>query len=429
MNVTVKNIPESKVEMKILLPWSEWQGEIDHATTALGKGVQMPGFRPGKVPKGIVEKRLGRESIILEAAEHIVSHSYGKALEQEKIEALGEPEVTLGQVKEGEDFTYTVVTAVMPEVKLASYRDDVKRINRECTLKEEVVTEEEMTRELTRLAGMRASTITVRREAQLGDNVEIDFTVLVDGVVIEGGKSEKHPLLLGAGVFIPGFEEKLVGMKEGDEQSFELPFPVEYHAQHLAGKAATFEVKMRLVQERQVPVLDDAFAKSLGKFETLEEVKKNLRMGMIEEKKAEKKEKWRTALLDLLVEKTTIDPPKILLDQELRKMTHDFEIQLQSMKTSFPDYLKQTNKTKEEVEKEWLPQAKKRLTANLVITHLATEEEIVADSKEIEEGMNKALQYYKDVKDLEKNIDMERLYTAVTGQLRNEKVLVWLESL
>ena len=415
--------------MKVVLPWEEWQGEIEHAKDGMAKSVKLPGFRPGKVPKNMVEQRFGKQAIMVEAAEHVVSHSYAKALEQEKVDAIGQPEVTLGQVKEGEEFTYSIITAVMPLVKLASWRDAVKKVNSEFAKKDTAVADEDITKELERLATMRAKQVAVNREAKMGDSVLVDFTVKQEGVVIEGGKSENHPLVLGKGVFIPGFEEKLVGMKEHDEKSFELTFPSEYHAKHLAGRPATFEVKMRSVQEREVPLLDDAFAKSLGKFETLAEVKENLKKGMFEEKKEQMKNEHRTEILDALVDKATIDFPELLVKQELLRMTQDFEAQLTQMGLTLDAYLEQMKKTKEALEAEWLPQAKRRLSANLVIEFLAEDEAITVDTPEVEAEMNKALQYYKNVKDIEKNIDMERLYAAVSGQLKNEKVLAWLESI
>lgn len=425
----MKQLPESRVEMSVVLPWEEWQGEIEHAKEGMAKSVKLPGFRPGKAPKNIVEQRFGKQAIMVEAAEHVVSHSYAKALEQEKVDAIGQPEVKLGKVEEGQEFTYSIVTAVMPEVKLGSWQGAVKKLNAEFKKKETVVEEKDLMTELERLAAMRAKLVTVNREARLGDSVLVDFTVKQNGVIIEGGKSEKHPLVLGKGVFIPGFEEELVGMKENDEKSFELTFPAEYHAKHLAGRPATFEVVMRLVQEREVPQIDDAFAQSLGKFDSLDKVKENLKTGMLEEKKQQVKDDHRTGILDILVEHATIDYPKILVDQELLRMTHDFETQLQSMGLTLDQYLEQMKKDKQALETEWLPQAKKRLAANLTIEFLAKDEDIVVDSAEVEAEMNKALQYYKNVKDIEKNIDMERLYSAVSGQLKNDKVLVWLESL
>ena len=429
MNVTVKKLSESRVEMSVVLPWEEWQGEIEHAMEGMAKSVKLPGFRPGKAPKKMMEQRFGKQAIMLEAAEHVVSHSYAKALEQEKVDAIGQPEVKLGKIEEGQEFTYTVVTAVLPEVQLSAWRDAVKKVNTTFKKNTVVVEDKDIMAELERLATMRAKLVTVNRPAKLEDSVLVDFTVKQNGVVIEGGKSEKHPLVLGKGVFIPGFEEELVGMKEHDEKTFELTFPGEYHAKHLAGKPATFEVVMRLVQEREVPVLDDAFAKSLGKFETLNQVKENLKKGMLQEKEQQAKDTHRTDILDILVEHATLEYPQILVSQELGRMMHDFEGQLQSMGLSFDQYLEQMKKTKEAIEAEWLPQAKKRLAANLIIESLAKEEDIAVDSAEVEAEMNKALQYYKDMKDIEKNIDMERLYSAVSGQLKNGKVLEWLENL
>ncbi len=429
MDITVKKLPQSKVELTISLPWAEWQGEIDHAAEGLAKGVKMAGFRPGKVPRAVMEKRFGKEALLLEAAEHVVSHSYGQALEQEKIEAIGQPEVKLGAMKEGEAFEYTATTFVMPEVVLGSWKDAVKKINAEFKKQEITVDAKEIEQELERLASMRAKLVTVNRAAQLEDSVLVDFTVLQDGVVIEGGKSEKHPLVLGKGVFIPGFEEELVGMKENDEKSFELTFPQEYHAAHLAGKPATFQVKLRLVQEREVAAIDDEFAKSLGQFESLAQVKEQMQTGMLEEKKMKEKEHHRTEVLDALVKTATIEYPQILVEQELARMKREFETQLQSLGLDFPSYLEQMKKTEEALNQEWEPQSKKRLAANLIVESLAKEQDVTLETAEIEAEMNKAVGYYKNVKDAEKNIDMERLYSAVEGQLRNEKVMTWLEGL
>ncbi|MDP2837846.1 MAG: trigger factor [Candidatus Moranbacteria bacterium] len=430
MNVTVKKLPESKVEMTMTLPWEEWQGEIEHAVEGMGKELKVPGFRKGKVPRHVIEQRFGNPAIMVEAAEHVVSHSYAKALKQENVQAIGHPEVNLGKIEKGQDFTYTLVTAVMPEITLDDdFRKAVKKINTDFAKKEAIVDDQAIMAELEKLANMRAKLVTVNREAKLGDNVLVDFTVMRDGVLIDGGKSEKHPLVLGKGVFIPGFEEKLVGMKEGGEASFELIFPAEYHAKHLAGKLATFAVKMGVVQEREVPVIDDAFAKSLGKFETLDAVKTMIHMGMLEEKKEQLKQEHRTEILDALVSEATIEYPQILIEQELVRMTHDFEEQLKPVGVTFDVYLEQMKKTKEAIEAEWTPQAKKRLAAQLIVEWLAKEEAIEVPSTEIEAEMNKALQYYKSEKDMEKNIDTGRLYSAVEGQLRNQKVLAWLESL
>lgn len=428
MDVTVKKLKNSQVELSVVLPWEEWKDEMEHAAEALAKQIKVAGFRPGKAPRDVIEQRLGKGAILAEAVERAVSRSYGKALSQEKIGAIGHPEVKLGKFAEGAELEYGAVTAVMPEVKLKPWRDAVKKAN--AKLKEDAsVEEKEVDEEIARIAEMRAKLVTVPREAKTGDSVLIDFEVKQDGVLIEGGKSENHPVVLGKGAFIPGFEEALAGMKEGEEKAFTLSFPKEYHAKHLAGKPAEFSVKVRAVQERQIPALDDAFAQSLGRFETLEQVKENIRKGMLEEKKAKRKEERRSAILDALVDRSDIEFPQVLVDEESHRMVHEFENQVKSMGMSFEDFLAQSKKTEEEMRKEWEPQAKKRLAANMLLIKVAEEEEVDVDTEEVEAEMNKALQYYKNVKDIEKNIDMPRLYAAVRGQMLNEKVFDLLEKL
>lgn len=431
MDIVVKKLPQSKAELSITLAWDEWKKEMDHAAEHMAKDVKIPGFRPGKVPRDVLEKRYGKEALLMEAAEHAVSHSYARALEQEKVDAIGQPEVKLEAVKEGEPLAYVITTAVMPEVKLAEWKKAVKEANAAHAKKMTALAVEpkEIEDELNRLATMRAKFVTVARPAQLEDSVEVDFEVKQDGVVIEGGKSEKHPLVLGKGVFIPGFEEGIVGMREGEEKTMTLSFPEDYHATHLAGKPAEFAVKLRLVQERQIPAIDDEFAKSLGSFETLEDFKKTLSEGILEEKKHKGKEEGRTAILDALVGKATIEFPEILVAEELNRMTQEFQSQVEMMGIPFEQYLEHSKKSLDDLRKDWDEQAKKRLSAGIILEKLADEDEVEIDSKEVEEEMNNTLQYYKRVKDAEKNIDLERLYASTRGRLRNEKVFEMLEKL
>ncbi|MEK7181927.1 MAG: trigger factor [Patescibacteria group bacterium] len=429
MNVSVKKLPESQVEITVTLAWEEWKGELDHAAESLAKEVKVPGFRSGKVPRGVLEQRYGKGAVIAEAAEHAVGHSYPKVLAEQKVDAIGYPAVSLGKVAEGEELIYTVTTAVMPKVVLKPWKDALKKINATFAKGSDAVEEKEIDEELQRIAASRAKSVPVEREAKLEDSVLVDFTVMQDGVLIENGKSEKHPLVLGKGVFIPGFEEEVIGMKEGDEKTFTLTFPAEYHAKHLAGKPAQFTVMLRSVEERQIPEINDEFAQSLGNFDTLEKLKENLRNGLGEEKKAKRKEDHRAEILDALVGLSEIEYPIILVEQELGRMLQEFQNQIQGMGFDFATYLEQTKKTEEDLRKEWEPQAKKRLAANLALDTLAEEEEITVETAEIEEEMNKALQYFKSIKDAEKDMDLERLYSAVQGQLRNEKVFLMLEAL
>jgi trigger factor len=283
--------------------------------------------------------------------------------------------------------------------------------------------------ELEKLANSRVKLVTVMREARKNDNVEIDFEVKIGGVPIENGTSKKHSLIIGRGVFIPGFEEHIIGMKEGEEKEFELKFPEDYHKKDLAGKPASFKVKVNLVQERQTPEINDEFAASLGKFENLEALKKNIEEGMEHENEHKIKDEKRTKYIEEIIKNCEIELPEILIHEEAHKMLDEFEYQLAPMGMNLDQYLTQIKKDKEELIHDWEPQAEKRVISALALKKIAKLENLEATSEEVEAEMNKTLQYYKNVKDMEKNIDMERLYNYSKGVLENEKVFEYLEKL
>jgi trigger factor len=429
MEVNVKQLEKSQVELSISLPWTTWSKEVDHAAEKLAKKTKTPGFRPGKTPRAVLEQQFGKETLLAEAAEHAVNHAYSAALAEKNIRALGSPQVTFGDVKEGEALTMTIITDVMPEVVLADWRTAAKKINSEFAKKETKITDEAVTAEIERIAKMRAPLVTVNRPAGDGDTVLIDFVVTQDGVVIENGTSQNHPLVLGSNTFIPGFEEQVKGLSSGVEKTFTLAFPAEYHAAHLAGKEASFAVTIRAVQEMQVPELDDEFAKSLGAFDSLESVKKNIREGMEQEGKEAKKNDQRTALLDALVDKLDVEYPQSLVREELGRIEREFGTQLGRMGTNLEGFLEQSKKSLEELHQDWEPQAKKRVGAYLILERLSVDEKVFTESEEVEEEMNKALQYFKNTKEAEKNLDMAALYSVVSEQVRNEKIFQLLEGI
>lgn len=425
----IKKLPNSEIEIKITLAWEDWKKYIDQAVADISKEIKIPGFRGGKAPRDMVEKKVGSNMILEEAGQKAIRASYGETLEKEKIEAIGHPKAEILKIAEGNDFEYKIVTAVIPEIELSDWKKSVKKVNGEYGKKKAEVSDEDVEKELAQLANSRVKLVTVAREARDGDSVMIDFEVKRDGVPIEGGTSKNHPLILGKGVFIPGFEENVIGMKEGDKKDFELSFPSEYHEKSLAGKLATFSVKLNLVQERQTPKVDDEFAKSLGNFESLEAFRKNLREGILKEKEAELKEKKRAEYVGKIIESSKVELPDVLVRQELNRMIGEFEMQLAGMGMNFEKYLEQIKKTKEELEKEWDPQARKRVIAALALEKIAKDESIEVPHEKIEEEINKTMSQYKNVKDLEKNIDLPRLYNFVKGNLQNEEVFSILEKM
>lgn len=426
----MKKLPKSKMEISIKVAWENWKKYIDQAVSDISEEIKIDGFRPGKAPRNLVEQKVGIGTILNSAAQKAVEKEYVDYVLKEKIDVLGQPEVTVKEIEEGKDLEFTALVAVMPEVSVEEdFRTKVKKINEEFSKKDQEIKEEEIGLELEKLANSRVKLITVDREAKKGDSVEIDFDVLVGGVPIENGSSKKHPLVLGKGVFIPGFEENVVEMKAGDTKEFELAFPEDYHKKDLAGKNATFKVKLGLVQERQTPEINDDFAVSLGKFKDLEELKKNIREGMMEEKNQKEKEDKRGKYVEAIAEKTKVEIPDILIEEEIKKMLHEFEHQIQSMGMNLDQYFEQIKKKREDLEKDWKPQAEKRVVSALALKQLVKDLEIKVSSKETEAEMNKTVQYYKDVKDFEKNVDMERLYSYTKGVLENEKLFELLEKM
>ena len=426
----IKKLPKSRIEFSVIVPWSQWEKYLDTAAEEASREIKIPGFRPGKAPRKMVEQKIGITALLNNAAEIAVQKSYIDYVAKEKLEVIGSPEIELKSVSEGRDLEYVARAAVTPEITVnEKYKKAIGKINQEYKDKKIEVSAEEIQLELEKLANSRVKLVTVRRGAQKNDSVEVDFTVLLSGVPIENGTSKNHPVVIGKEVFIPGFEDNLIGMKEGEEKEFELEFPKDYHKQDLKGKKATFKVKVNLVQERQVPEVNDEFAKSLGNFENLEALKKNMHEGMKHEQEHKMSERKRNEYVEKIIENTEVEIPEILIHEEIHKMMHEFEQQIRSMGMDLDQYLGQIKKKKDELEKDWEPNAIKRVKSAMGLNKIVKVEHVVLAAKEIEEEMNKTLQYYKNTKDFAKNIDMERLYNYTKGVLENERVFQMLEKL
>ena len=429
INSEIKKLPESQVEITVSVSWDEWEKYIEQAAVDYSKEIKIEGFRAGKAPRNMVEQKVGKGALLDAAAQRAVQGTYPKVVKDNKIDAIGSPKAEIIKLAEGNTLEYKCITAVVPEVSLKPWKNAVEKINKEHAKKNAEVSNEEVQKELEEIAKSRVQHFTVEREAQDGDNVTLSFEVKKDGVPIENGTSKSHPMILGRGVFIPGFEEQVLGMKAGEIKDFELTFPKDYHEKSLAGAPAQFTVTVETVQERKSPDVTDEFARSLGKFKDLEDMRKNVKEGMEEEKKNELKEKHRGEIIDALVEATVVEIPHVLLHEELHKMIGEFEMQLQGMNATFEQYLQQVGKTVDEVEKEWEPQATKRIKAALALEEVAKEKEIEISNEDVEAEMNKTLAHYKKIQDVEKNIDLGRLYNYVKGMMQNEKVLEMLETI
>ena len=423
----IKQLPKSQIEVQISVPAGELENFLDLAAEELGKDVKIDGFRPGKAPRKIVEQKVGSEKVLAHAAEKAVKKSYVDFIVKEKLETVSEPQITITKIAPGNDLEYKAVVAVMPKIVLGDYRKQVKSVAK---AEQKDISPEEIQKELETLQKSRAKLITVAREAKKGDRVEIDFEVLIDGKVIEGGRSSNHPLTIGENYFIPRFEDHLIGMKEKEEKEFELEFPKDYHKKDLAGKPARFKVKMNLVQEKELPAIDDDFAKGLGQFESLAKLESNIKEGLEAEQKKKNESHWQNEVIEKITADCQIEIPDALLEAELGKMMSEFEGNIMSMGMNLDQYLENIKKTREEIKKSWEEPAVKRIKAALALQEIARLENIEIESAQIEKEMNKTIAYFKSHQgDMEKNVDMERLYSYTKSILTNQKVFEFLENL
>lgn len=308
-----------------------------------------------------------------------------------------------------------------PKIKLAKYKGlKVKKNKLE-------VKEEEVKKALDYLQNSRAKIITVNRPAKRGDRLEIDFEVHQAEVKIENGTSKNHPLILGRGNFLPGFEEKLEGMKGGQEKEFSLKAPTDWPNQKIANKNLDFKVKMNLVQERELPEVDDGFAKSLGNFDSLEALKKSIKEGLFGEKEIKERQRIRMELIEKIAQDSEIKVPEILIKEEIEKMINEFRISIKNIGLDFDRYLKEIRKTIEDLKKDWHKEAEKRVKIGLCLREIAKKENIEVSEEEVKEKINEDLKHYPDVEEVKKNIDLNVLKDYTKNILKNEKVFSLLE--
>jgi len=428
MKVDITNLPQSQIEMKIELDPNEWGEFINEARKELSNNLKVDGFRPGHAPKDVVEREIGLGKILERAADMAVKKTYINYISEKKIEAIGQPEIQVLKSAPDNPFEFKVRVAVLPQVKLCDWRAIAQAAQKEKP-KEINVEEKEISEALGWLQKSRTKYTTVSRAAKMGDRVEIDFVAKKNGQTIEGGVSKNHPIILGEGHFVPGFEDNLLALKEDEEKNFSLVFPGDFQNKDLADQQIDFEVKMILVQEAQTPELGDDFAKSLGSFGNLAALEKSIQEGLAKEKRLKAKDAWRAKVLEKIAGKSEIDLSSLLIDWELTKMLEELKENITQMGLDFDIYLKNIKKTTEELKKEWRPRAQERVRAALILQEIAKNEMVDVSTQEVENEINKILLNYPDVDSVKRQIDIERLKEYARGRLKNEKVFELLESL
>ena len=292
-----------------------------------------------------------------------------------------------------------------------------------------MATEEEIKKSLDWVQNSRAQSIAVVRPAEKGDLVEIDFETRHDGVKVANGDSKNQPLILGQGNFLPGFEEQILGMQAGEEKNFSLPVPENWHEKSMVGKNLDFKVGMVVVQERKLPGLTDEFAKNIGRFEGMEDLKKNIKTSLQQEKEEKEKQRVRVLAIEAIGKETKADTPEVLIESELDKMNEELKTGVEGMHMKWEDYLLQIKKTPDDLRKDWREEAEKRVRIALALRQIAKLEKIEPTEDEIKGKTLQLLARYNGAEEAEKQIDPADLRDYARGIVRNEKVFEFLEKI
>lgn len=406
---------KASVTLTIELEVKEWQEILEQAAAKISQAADIKGFRPGKAPLDAVISNIGEARVLSEASNIAAGKFYAEAAKEHKLIPVTPPKISIEKLDIKQPLIFKVEVTVMPEVEMGDY----KKIKVEA----QPITVDKSKAEKT-LKDIQKRAVKFKeidREAQKGDWIEIDFEGKLDGVLFEGGASKNHPLIIGDGVFLPGFEEALIGLKAKNEKTFKVTFPKDYHQKNLAGKEVEFIVKAHKIKEVELPPLDDNLAKSLGKFQSLDELKTDIDKWLKEEAEKQEQTRQREAAMEELIKITKVDIPEELIDQEVSAMVEDLTRQLSQQNMSLEDYLKRNSATEDEMRKQWKTMAEKRVIAGLALDAFKKQENVESTDTEVTEEIKRLQQIYPDQKDEIKekyssDIEKRRLKHLLSGQ-------------
>ena len=383
MATTFEKLSSNKVKLGFTVDAAKFDEAIRKAYQKDVKNITIPGFRKGKAPMQVIENHYGAGVFYEDAFEILFPEVYQAALTEHGVTPVDRPELNMEQIEKGKDLIFSVEVFVTPDVELGQYK------NLGIEKKVDEVTEDDVKAEIERARDRAARYIDVTdRPAKLDDQVNIDYAGFVGEEQFEGGTDQGHDLVLGSGQFIPGFEDQLVGAEAGSDVEVHVTFPEKYHAENLAGKEATFKVKVNSIREKEVPALDDDFVKEASETaNTVDEYKAEIREKL--EKQAEQKadNAFESEILEAVVENTKIDLPEAMIEEQIDNMLRDMEMRLMYQGMRLDDYLKYTGQTREDLRKVYHDEAERRVRTQLTLEEIRKVEEIKAEEADIDEEM------------------------------------------
>ena len=420
MNVKVeKTENKNEVKLSFEIEAEKFEDAMKKVYEKNSKYFNIPGFRKGKAPMQIVEKHYGPSIFYEDAFNELVPEIYEKALEDNKVDAVSRPQVDITQMEKGKDLIFTATVQTSPDVKLGKYKGiELKNI-------EYNVSDEDVEHELGHMQERNSRLISIDdRPVEPKDIAVIDFEGFVDGKAFEGGKAENHELEIGSNTFIPGFEDQIIGMKIDEEREIEVKFPEEYFSKELAGKDAKFKIKLHEIKKKELPELNDEFAKDVSEFDTLNELKNSIKNKIDEENKSRAKYELEDSAIKTVCENVEVDIPSAMIDNEIENMTQDVRSRLSYQGITLEQYLKMMNKTEDDMRNEFKEQAERSVKSRLVLDAIIETEKIENSDEEINEKLKEmAKTYGKSEEEIGKN---EQLKKYIEGTMKTEKAIKFI---
>lgn len=420
MSIKVENT-ENKNELKLefTVEAAKFDEAIKKVYAKSAKYFNIPGFRKGKAPMNIVEKYYGDEIFYEDAFNEVVPEVYEKELKENNIEAVSRPDIDVKQIGKGQDLIFTAVVQTKPEVKLGKYKGiELKKV-------EYNVSDADVDHELGHMQEKNARLVSVEdRAVENGDITVIDFEGFVDGKAFEGGKAENHELTIGSNTFIPGFEEQIIGMKIDEEKDINVKFPEEYFSEELKGKDAIFKIKLHEIKKKEMPALDDEFAKDVSEFDTLKELKASIKEKIEEENKNKAKYETEDAAVKAVCDNVEIDIPSGMIETETDNMVKEIEQRLSYQGMKLENYLQMIGKTNEEFRKEYEEQARTSVKSRLVLEAIIKAENIEADSEKVNAKIKEMAEMYGQKEEQLK--ENEAFVKYLEESLKNERAVEFI---
>lgn len=396
---------------------------LDKAFMKIRKKVNVPGFRKGKVPRKVFEQRYGVEALYQDALDILLPEAYANAVEETGIEPVDRPEVDIEQMEKGANLIFTAKVTVKPEVKLGEYKGlEVEELDT-------TVTDEDVENELKALQQKHAELVVVEDgTVEKGDTVVFDFEGFMDGEAFEGGKGENYSLEIGSGYFIPGFEDQLIGLKTGEEKEIEVTFPEDYRVENLAGKPATFKVKIHEIKRKELPAIDDEFAKDVDEeVETLDELKAKIKEKLAKDKEFEAKQHRSDTVVEKAAENATIDIPEVMITNEVERMIREFEQRLQMQGITLDLYYQFSGTNEEALREQLKGDAEKRVRMNLTLEAIAEAENLEVTDADVDAEIEKMAELYKQpVEEMKQFFAEKERNEAIKADLKIQKAVDFL---